>query len=306
MLLLEILKNQLFPVMAMLGIGALLGGFLYVQARELSRLIFYVFGPSLIFAGLVQARYPWQEMGRVGLFVLLNLVVTGTLAWGIARLFKLPLGLEVSLMMGSMFTNSGNYGLPVNLFAFGQSGLDHALLFFAASSVCMYSIGLFIASRNAGGSWVSRLATSIRLPIFWVLIISLSVQAFDIQVPKNIISVASTLGQAMSPCALLALGMQLQQMRLQGNFRWVAVGSFIRQGLAPLIAVGLASLVGLTGVGRAASITEASMPSAVVSLLLVIEYDGDIDTMSGIIFVTTLVSPLVLTVVLAWLQNNLH
>jgi predicted permease len=61
--------------------------------------------------------------------------------------------------------------------------------------------------------------------------------------------------------------------------------------------------MGLTGVTRQAAVLEASMPTAVITTVLAVEYDLDNAFVTGTVVLSTLLSPLTLTLLIAYLQG---
>jgi malate permease and related proteins len=54
---------------------------------------------------------------------------------------------QVSVMLlGTIFPNSGNYGAPVAMFAFGATGFQYAVIFMVIHAFLMNTVGIFIAS----------------------------------------------------------------------------------------------------------------------------------------------------------------
>ena len=101
---------------------------------------------------------------------------------------------------------------------------------------------------------------------------------------------------------LLILGMQLAKVKLILRWQWISLVILLRMLIMPVIAFGLASLFQLTGDGRRAAITEASMPTAVIVTVLALEYDLEPTLITEAVVVTTLISPLTLTPIIAILQ----
>src|SRR4030088_1489338 len=99
---------------------------------------------------------------QVGRMALLAGLVPGTMGLP-ARIPALPLRLnraELSaFLLVVMFSNGGNYGLPVVLFAFGNEALSHASIYFVTSSLLTYTVGVFVA--GAGRRSVSRAIVAI-------------------------------------------------------------------------------------------------------------------------------------------------
>jgi predicted permease len=71
--------------------------------------------------------------------------------------------------------------------------------------------------------------------------------------------------------------------------------------IGPLVGSGIAALFGLGGPSRQAGITEASMPTAVMTTILASEYQLESSLVTAIIFIGTILSPLTLTPLLYFL-----
>ena len=61
-------------------------------------------------------------------------------------------------------------------------------------------------------------------------------------------------------------------------------------------------LLGLTGAARQAAILQASMPAAVITTVLALEFDAAPAFVTSVVFVSTLLSPLTLTLLIAYLR----
>ena len=69
------------------------------------------------------------------------------------------------------------------------------------------------------------------------------------------------------------------------------------------MALGLASVVGVTGVARQAGVVLASMPVAVMTTILAVEFDTAPAFVTSAVFLSTLLSPLTLTPLIAYLRR---
>jgi len=76
----------------------------------------------------------------------------------------------------------------------------------------------------------------------------------------------------------------------------------LRLVVAPFVAAGLAALMNLSGPARQAGILEASMPTAVVSTLIANEYEAEPQLVTGTVLLSTLLSPISLSIIIALLQ----
>ena len=125
-LLLQIFANDLLPVFAIAGAGFLVARFAGVQVQSVSRLTFQVLAPALVFNVLLSSTLDAAQSGRMVLFYVLVTLSAAVLA----RLAAIPLQLDrrmlSAFMLVAISSNSGNYGLPVTLLAFGRDALAFA------------------------------------------------------------------------------------------------------------------------------------------------------------------------------------
>jgi predicted permease len=106
---------------------------------------------------------------------------------------------------------------------------------------------------------------------------------------------------ACVPVFLIVLGMQLHGARWRGRIGPLLTATGLRLLGGAGLAILLVRLFGLQGAARHAAILEAAMPSAVISIILASEYDAEPGFVTAVVFLTTLLCPLTLTPLLAWL-----
>jgi predicted permease len=306
---LDVLYQIILPIFLVLGGGFVVGRKLYRQGRTgvnglrtLSTLVFYVFAPCLVFSSLVTSTVGTEEVRQIGLFALLVTLVMGIITWMLAFLLRLSPPETSSLLLLAMFGNIGNYGLPLNELAFGQRALDRAVIYFVVSSALLFSLGIMVAASARGGTYSQTLSRLARVPIIYALLLAALVRLSGLPVPGPILKATSILAQGTVPLMLLILGMQLSEVRVQGSWRLISLVSGMRLLLAPLIAVPLAGIMGLTGLAEQVSIIEASMPSAVFTIILALEFNLALDLTTGVVFITTFISPTTLIPLISYLR----
>ena len=72
--------------------------------------------------------------------------------------------------------------------------------------------------------------------------------------------------------------------------------------MAPLIALGLTALLGVTGAARQSAVILSSMPVAVITTILALEFELDPEFVTSAVFLSTIASPLTLTPLIAYLR----
>ena len=103
------------------------------------------------------------------------------------------------------------------------------------------------------------------------------------------------------PMMIVVLGMQLERATMPEKPWPVVMAVSLSLLAAPLVALGLAALLNVSGSARQASVILASMPVAVITTILALEFDVAPTFVTSTVFLSTLLSPLTLTPLLAYL-----
>ncbi|MFU8773425.1 MAG: AEC family transporter [Anaerolineales bacterium] len=293
-------SNNILPIFLAAGTGFLAAKYLKVNARSISKVAFFIFSPCLIFTLITTSQLGDYEVLRMASYALVNILVIGAVAWVIGRLIRLERRLLIALLLSTMFVNAGNYGLSLNLFAFGEPGLAHASIYFVISAILMYTLGVVIASLGKF-SLKDALVGLLKIPIVYAVILGMLFTRFEWQLPLPFDRTVTILGNAAIPVLMVLMGIQLAKAKWNGEKLAMAVTNSVRLVAAPLLAILLSTPFGLHGVARQAGILEASMPTAVISIILATEYDVEPGFVTMAVVTTTLLSPLTLTPLLAYL-----
>ena len=292
--------NNLLPVFLIAGAGALLASITSIDTRSLSQLILYLFSPCLIFSLLIQSEVSNDQFIRIGLFSIALVIIIGGITWLIGKLLRIERPTLSSMMLATMFTNAGNYGLPVVFFAFGQTALGFASIFFVVNVSLAYTAGTVIASMS---SMNIRKATInlLKLPLIYAVLLALVFMNTGWQIPVSLERATKLLGDATIPAMLVLLGIQLRSTRLHGRMMPITLATALRLLIGPILAIALLPLFGLAGTASQAITLQAGMPTAVLATVLAVEFDAEPAFATAAVFATTLLSPLTLTPLLAFL-----
>lgn len=296
-----ILVNVILPVFLVVGTSALMQTRLRLDIRTLSRVAFYLFSPALVFDTLANSNVSGSEFGQMTTVLILTTLALWALGALVARLLHLEGPTRAAFLIAILIMNAGNYGLSVNLFAFGEAGLARASLYFVGSALLSASLGVYLSAR---GRVTVRLALRrmISMPLLHATILGLVFNVGNLTVPETLAKAIHLLGQAAVPSMLLVLGVQLAEI-FQSRQRMVhlpALGAVtvLRLIVAPALAWFLAGLVGLNGLARDVSVLETAMPTAVMTTILATEFDSDASFAALGVMVTTLVSLPTVTILL--------
>jgi predicted permease len=299
--LLDIVSNTLLPIFLIVGLGILVERRLTVDPRTLSRAVIYLFSPCLILGSIARSDLQADEIGLILAMAALSTVAMAGVGWVLARLGRFDRKLTSAFMLSVVLINAGNYGLPLNEFAFGAGGLQRAVVFFVVTAFTANTLGVYLASR--GEASVRRsLLNVFTVPLPYATALGLVLNMGGLTLPLPLDRAVTVLGQAAVPCMLLILGLQLSRSSVKGRTGPLLLAAAARLLVAPLVAVAVAALLGLTGLTRQVSIVEASMPSAVLAGVLATEFGSDAEFATAAILVSTLASVVSLSVLLFLLK----
>jgi len=292
--------NNILPILLIGGAGFALGKTLHIDPRSLGRVVFYVFSPVLIFDLLLQNRLKMDEAIGVIALTICVVAIMGLLTYLLGTLLKLERPVMTSILITTMFANTGNYGLPLVAFAFEEEALSYAGIFFVTTTLLFYTVGVLIASLGHMSLKDAALGL-LKIPTLYAVLLAILVNSLGIQLPDPIMRAVNLAAGGTIPLMLILLGVELTRVQLTGSVRAMQLSVVLRLLIAPLIALFLAGLFGLNGYARQGSVTEAAMPSMVSATVLATEYQLDSKLVTAIIFISTLLSPLTLTPLLVFL-----
>ncbi len=302
-LLLRIFVSDLLPVFLIAGVGFLLARHTGVQVLTVSRVTFHALAPAMVFHVLVTSSLNGADFGRMALFY----VLVATAAAVMARLAAIPLRLDreglSAFMLVVVCSNSGNYGLPVALLAFGPEALAFASVYFISSSIFSYTGGVLLA---ASGRRTLReaLAGLLRVPAVWGAAAAAVALGIGAQMPQAVMRPLEMLSDAALPMMILVLGMQLERASWPERPAVVATAVGLSIVATPLAALGLSHVVGLQGPALQAGVLQSSMPTAVITTILALEFEVAPAFVTSVVAASTLISPFTVTWLIAYLQRH--
>ena len=295
--LLIIFSNNLLPILLAASTGYVAAKYLNVTPRAISQVAFYIFSPCLVFNLLISSQLTSRDVTRMVGFTLAVVLISGILTALIGLALRLQRSILVAVLLTVMFGNSGNYGLSLNLFAFGEEALAYASLYFATVAILMYSLGVVIASLGQS-SLRSALLGLFKVPTLYAVILALIFNHFNWNLALPLDRTVTLLADAAIPVLMVLMGVQLFNSKLSNHTFALGFANVLRLVAAPALALGLSPLFRLEGAAFQAGITESAVPSAIITTVLATEFDVEPSLVTTIVFTSTLVSPLTITPIL--------
>ena len=286
-----VLTQNILPIFIVAAFGYALQRWIGVEKRPLATIVLNVLSPALVFSSLVSSRLPGEELVSLALFTVITILLMSIVAYLSARVLRLGRTETIALMVMTMFVNGGNYGLTLNQLRYGDPGLARAIVYYTTSTVMLYTIGIFISSMGEM-PWREALRRLLRFPAVYAAVSAVVVYSFNISVPASLLRGIEVAGAGAIPVMLLVLGMQLADLKTVASLRLALPAIGLRLVIGPLLGLLVATLLGLSGLGRSTSIIESSMPPAVFTIILATEFELEPTAVTSIVMVSTLLSPL--------------
>ncbi len=291
------------PAFLIFGSGYIGQKVFKLDIKSISTMALYLMTPFLAFDTFYSNPLN-MDYFYMFLFTTLLVVLLSTITVLIGKLSRSDRSRISAMLLGTVFPNSGNYGAPVVLFAFGAVAFDYAVIIMVIHAFLMNTIGIFIASFGGkeSASMKDALKSVLRMPVLYGALLGVLLQVIHVELPATILGGISLVGDATIPTVMLILGMQLAEVKRQ-KFQWSYIGtvSLIRMVASPLLAIVLVSFMPVNEVIKSVFILLAAMPVAANTTMLAVQFDVEPDLLSFTTLLTTLMSLLTIPLTLYFL-----
>ena len=265
-------------------------GFEY-RVEFVTRLAMTLSVPCLIFTALMKTKIDPAALATLSYAALATYGAVTLLSYLLVR----GAGLEHRTYLAPViFGNTGNLGLPLALFAFGETGLGYAVVVFAIMAILSFTFGVWLVS--GGGSPLK----AIKEPIVAATLLGALFMWQGWQTPKPITNTLELIGQMAIPIMLLTLGVAVARLKpgRMGRAVWL---SLVKVVICIGAAWGVGLWLNLPPVPFAVLVMQVSTPVAVTSYMLAEKYGADADAVAGLVVVSTLLSVVTIPLTLAFL-----
>jgi predicted permease len=304
--------NVAFPVFGLIFVGFFCRrrGILGPNASsELNRFVIYLGLPSLLF----------ESMSRLASVQALNLGYVAAFAVGMAGVFLLTLWVRLRSKahfidatidaLGAAYPNSGFLGIPLCLLTFGDRGLPPAIIGTLMTACLLFAVAIIMiesyrqAEKHLGRTLAKVGKSLLRNPIMVAPILGALVSASGWQLPGGLRQLFQFLGAAAGPCALVSIGLFLAASKPQpGDGRVVGLLVLCKLILQPLLTAWMAFWVfDLPPLWAWSALLLSALPIGNGPFMLAELFGREANTMSRSILISTLLSLVTVSVILAFI-----
>ncbi|MDA2731873.1 AEC family transporter [Bacillus cereus] len=294
-----IILDVILPILILMLIGAILQRKFQFNLKQLSTLINYCLMPAAVFLNIYDIRIETGLLLQIIYYLMLYSLSLMLVSHFISKTLKLEKGESAALKNSISLMNSGNYGLPVSQLIFSQNPVGVSIQIFIVifQNLLTYSYGIYnllSATKTIGGIIQSFL----RLPVFHALVLGILFQSFTIQLPNSILLPLNQLANGFVAIALILLGAQLSNIKLNFFHRvitWALIGRLL---MGPLVAFAMIYLLNIDGIVAQSLFIASSFPTSRNTATIAMEYQIEPELHAQIVLFSTLFSIVTVTVVI--------
>lgn len=253
------LFDVLFPVFLIIGIGYWYGKKDPKFDTKFITTFAGNFGlPAIIFYSLTSTNISIELFLRFSFYITLYVLIFAIIGIIILKILKKDI---YRLLPPLILPNTGNMGMPLCLFAYGNMGLAIATAATSMILVFHFSLNILLASKKLS---IKPLLNCI--PVY-ALLISLFFVYFEIPSPKFLENATFLIGYSTIFLVLMSLGIALSKLKVF-SFKETLIYSSVRVIIGPIVGFGFVKFFNLSGVEAGVMFIQASMPSAILTYLV--------------------------------------
>ena len=285
------LFEVLFPVFFIVGIGVFLGkknpnfdtSFITTYSGNFGT-------PALVIFALTAGGVTFDVFKEFFIYAIILLAVFGIVGLVFLVLMKKDYIRELPTFI---LPNTGNMGIPICLFAYGELGMGMAASISSLVVLLHFTLNIFLAKRAFDFQIIFK------SPAFYVIIFTVLLLYFEQPIPQFVMNTVMLLAYGMIVMILMSLGVALTQMKVF-SFKDALITSTGRVIIGPIIGFVVVKIFDLTGAAAGVVLLQSSMPSAILCYLIASMYSPKeiVDNISSTIVVSTIMSLVTIPIVL--------
>ncbi|AHD02461.1 AEC family transporter [Leisingera methylohalidivorans] len=275
-------------LLAMAGFIWVKLGFEY-RTQFVTRLAMTLAVPCLIFTALMKSEL---DKGALSAFMLAALAGHAVLAGAGEIACRMAHLDRRTYLAPFIFGNTGNLGIPLSMFAFGEAGLGYAIVMLAVSAILSFTYGIYLVAGRSAGSKV------IREPMVWATLLGGLFLWQDWETPRFLTNALELTGQMAVPLMLITLGTAVARLT-PGKTGTAIAFSLVKFLISAAAGWALAFAFGLDPTASGVLILQFATPVAVTAYLLAEKFEADSSAVAGLVVVSTLMSAALLPLLLS-------
>ncbi len=261
------------------------------EVDSLADIVMRIVVPAFVFSHLLRSDIDLKVFNTVFISAWVVILGGGILSFAVLRKVE---GHSRGVYLPVMFMNSVNLPFPIILAAYGEQAIPYALMFYLASIIGVFTIGMILV---AGPESIHRV---FREPVLYILGLAIYMKIQNIEIYHWLETPLYMLETSAIPLVLLVLGMQLALVR-PSRIKLTLIASACRFGFGAVLGLLCVWIFGFEGLARKVVILESVMPAAVISYIVSKKFGSDAELVASIVFITTFAAMFIIPLTLVLL-----
>jgi len=295
----QIFATVLLPILVIVGLGALVQRFRALDMTTLSRVQVYLFVPVFLFVRVFDSRLSPRESLYVAAAAFGAQALLAAPLWYLLVRKRVARETAGSVLLSAVLFNAGNFGIPVAERAFGSQGGAVQAIIVMVANLTLWGMGYALMAAASGQKIGATLAGYFKLPMVYALLVAFALRGLGVRLPSPFSYSLHLVADGLVPLALVTLGAQLARQARWPRWRTVVPILTLKLIALPVVTAVVVVLTGLWPWPGACLIVASAGPTAVNTLLLAIEQNGDVELAADCVFWTTLCATVTVTITLA-------
>jgi malonate transporter len=300
------IAELILPVFAVIVTGWVVGYTGYLSRQLSDALIHFAYNiamPALLIVTIAQepghSLINWRFLVAFGGGSLLCFV----LVFGVMSLRgSRSLASRTMDGMAASMTNTGFVALPVLQSIYGPRAVLPAAIATVFVAVVMFPLAVVLLEVNQRDDHGARTPAMVTVrhvvlnPLVISTLIGMLLSLLGLRMPGPVSAYLNIMADALTPCALFAIGLGLSVDGLRANIGQASLLSAVKLVIMPLVVDGLCLSLGLDPLYTVAAVICAAVPTAKTVYILAGEYHCEEMMVASTVSMTTLISVISLVV----------
>ncbi len=300
------IADLILPVFAVILTGWIVGFTGYLSRTLSNALIHFAYNiamPALLIVTIAQepshSLFRWRFLvafggGSLLCFILVFVVMSMSASQSLAS--RTMHGISASM------TNTGFVALPVLEAIYGPHAVLPAAIATVFVAVVMFPMAVIlleVGQRDANGAGATPMDTAKHVvlnPMVISTLIGMLLSVLNLRMPAPVTTYLNILADALTPCALFAIGLGLSMDGLRATIGRSSLLTVVKLVIMPLIVYALSVALRLDPLYTIAAVICAAVPTAKTAYILAGEYHCEETMVASTVSLTTLASVISLVV----------
>lgn len=260
--------------------------------KILTDIVYFIFLPALVLNVLWQAPLGFDTI-LISISAASGVILALLISLFICRRCGTRPSITGAVLLAAAFPNATYLGYPVLINTLGEWAGPIAIQYdLLACTPILLTLGIVLAARYGNNNEKPHpLFTLLKVPALWAAAIAIMLNLSRIESPVWLRGLLETLGSAVIPLMLIAIGLALKQGFRETRYLLTVIPVIIIQLiLMPLTVWGIAQLLNMDPDIMVAVVLEAAMPSMALGVVLCDRYGLNSGVYAAAVMMTTLLS----------------